>query len=1113
MPGAIKYIRKPNALSPPQSVAASIVDATSLRVSWELKYQPRYPVTSFEIIRNPGNITTTISDPSTLSSTFTGLTAGTAYTFQVRSITATRNSSYAQVSKTIPVGVNYAPINVTVAPTSTDPRNVTVSWGVSSGGQCDYYVVTNLTTGQSTAQLAATTRSTTFTALTLGASYTYRISGFIGVANEWFETESSIYIAAIAPTAAGKITATPIGDGAMRLTFAAPTSNGVNNLGNNTYEIRHNRSSEVIKTVVAPAGQSVTTDVDGLNRGTSYAFICVRVTNDYGKTTTATSSWSSGVYTWNVPYQPTLTAYDLSLAGDTLGTIKLNWAAYYPTWNTATTSYKLSAVPALPQGIITLGGGAGSTTTLTGLDKSATYTFSIYGVNSIGNSTVRTATKVAASVPPAPYLDNLEEPRFTYYAGAIVGLKLPAVYDDGGAAVTSYYIKWQNSGGGWSGPYSTAYPDADGIYKTGGGYLSAGSVYNFYIALTNSKGVGEYSYYGEVVAASVPITVTSVSLASYTETTMDVSWVRAGDGGHPIDGWRLTISPVPAGYASGTIEYNGANGDVYQFTGLTTNTSYTINVAAHNDVGYGPNRSAAGYVRGIPATPTYPTAQVTTALNTTYGEGTVSLRIPAWPTSHGSALFQYEIYDSYTNESILANQYWHPFNEPVPAASTYLYIQRGIRQVGQGGTFKIRFQNESGWSAWSANSASVIPFGRPDVPVIGTTAHYSGSGYITCYFTPGANNGSSYTNYSIMRAYNTATGVSSTGNVAAANTGTQTNGSVTSLTNGITYDMYVKTQNSQGFSEESYLGSLIPSTVPANAVITQAAVQSDTQAYIEWTIANDGGTPITSIEVTTSPALPTSLYAGSKCILGEYDRAVQLEGLTPNTSYTVYVQAFNMRGANGKISKVFTGLSTSYTYGIPATPSNPTCAATTAANYAAHGAGAISITVPTYTTSRGSAIDYYEVMDIRTGETIYSYYNEAAGTVQWYNRPIGYAATYKVRFHNGYGWSAWSTAGNSVMAASVPGAATGATFTSITKTSYTITATYSNSNLDITHGAVISYVKWVRSDGGVDTGWYGNNAKSFSGMTAGTNYGWYIYLKNVIGESSEYVYVEQATLP
>jgi hypothetical protein len=251
-------------------------------------------------------------------------------------------------------------------------------------------------------------------------------------------------------------------------------------------------------------------------------------------------------------------------------------------------------------------------------------------------------------------------------------------------------------------------------------------------------------------------------------------------------------------------------------------------------------------------------------------------------------------------------------------------------------TFTVTATNSVGTGAASVASNSATPVTVPDPPINLTPT--AGNAQVALSWTTPANNGGSAITDYVMEYELTGSGSWS---VFAEGTSTATNGTVTGLVNGTSYDFEVAAVNVAGQGSPSASVTAVPVTVP-DAPTNASATGGNAQATVTFNVPDtNGGSPITGYTITSNPGGFTGTGTSSPIIVA---------GLTNGTSYTFTVTATNAVGTGAASSP-----SNSV---IPATvPGAPISVSAVAGNTQA----TISFTAPSNT--GGSPITSYTVTD------------------------------------------------------------------------------------------------------------------------------------------------------
>ena len=207
------------------------------------------------------------------SYTFTGLTNGTKYSFRVKALV---NGAWNAASAAVSGTPTNAGIPQNLKTTAGDGK-VTMTWGAVSGAT--KYAVYMLQSGSYVCKNNAVTgTSYTFTGLTNGTKYTFKVKAYVGGA--WKEASAAV---SGTPVSAGipQNIKTTAGDGKVTMTWSAvtgATKYAVYMLQNGSYVCKNN----------AVTGTSYT--FTGLTNGTKYSFKVKAYVNGAWKTASAAVS-------------------------------------------------------------------------------------------------------------------------------------------------------------------------------------------------------------------------------------------------------------------------------------------------------------------------------------------------------------------------------------------------------------------------------------------------------------------------------------------------------------------------------------------------------------------------------------------------------------------------------------------------------------------------------------------------------------------------------------------------------------------------------------------------------------------------------------------------------
>jgi subtilase family serine protease len=280
--------------------------------------------------------------------------------------------------------------------------------------------------------------------------------------------------------AAPTLNSATAGNGAVSLSWSAPTSNGGSAITGYDVYAATVSGAELTSAPTVVTGTSTT--ISDLTNGTPYYFE-VEAVNGVGKSNPSNER-SATPATITAPGAPTLNS--ATAAG---ASVALAWSAPTSNGGSAITGYDVyvgtvsgSELSSTPLSV------TGTSTTVSGLTNGTPYYFEVEAVNTIGNSTPSnqlSATPIASAVPGAPTLTSAQPGRRQ------VTLSYTAPASNGGSAITGYYIYIGTSAGGVSStPLNSSPINSTRVTVTG---LSRGATYYFIVRAANKNGAGAAS--------------------------------------------------------------------------------------------------------------------------------------------------------------------------------------------------------------------------------------------------------------------------------------------------------------------------------------------------------------------------------------------------------------------------------------------------------------------------------------------------------------------------------------------------------------------------------------------------------------------------------------------
>jgi hypothetical protein len=384
----------------------------------------------------------------------------------------------------------------------------------------------------------------------------------------------------------------------------------------------------------------------------------------------------------------------------------------------------------------------------------------------------------------------------------------------------------------------------------------------FYVRL-QIKAVGDFG-----TVPSAPLLTRTFAAPASTEKALNIYFTQPSDGGSAVTNYKYSLN----GKKYITFEPPQTSSPL-MVENLINATSYNIAIKAVNIVGDSDPVSTIGF----PGVPDY-----VTSLTTISGDGSVLLEFLAPETNGGFAITKYQY-------SVNGGASYTDMVGSIPSIneSGKLYYNVSGLTNGQTYSFKVRAFNQNGNGLQSV-AVSATPSGVPSAPT--SLVATKGDSSIQIAFAAGADGGSALTNYKYS--------LDGTTYVAFSPVVTSSPLTISGLTNGTAYTVYLKAVNANGDSAASSSTSATPSTIPS-VPTSVVAVRGDECATISWTQESTGGSPIQNYVITGRPSVGD---VDTVEIVTENPYTLPIGSLVNGVSYTFTVVAINANGSSAASS-------------------------------------------------------------------------------------------------------------------------------------------------------------------------------------------------------------------
>ena len=857
----------------------------SLAVSWTAPGDGGSRITGYEVSYIESQyvgcgdcgVVADVFTTTSLRATISGLTNGTSYTVYVRARNSVGVGLWVTNAAGTPVASASVPGKVGRPSVSAGDGSLSVSWSAPSDGGSSitgYEVWYSPQTSSQSWTRTITARSVTLTGLSNGISYAVyvRAKNTIG-SGSWSDAAAGTPVtSASVPGKVGRPSVSA-GDGSLTVSWSAPSNGGATITSYGVWA----RSQDGTHERLQGAWNTTSVTLTGLTNGKTYN-VFVRAKNSVGSGLWSSNAAGTPVAAATVPGK---VGRPLVSAGD--GSLTVSWSAP-SNGGSAITGYDVRARSQDGTHEVTRGTSGTTSVTVTRLTNDKSYNVFVRARNSVGSgswSDSASGTPVAAATAPG----KVGRPSVSAGDGSLtVSWSTPS---DGGSAITGYEVWYspQTSSQSW-----TRTTTATSVTLTG---LTNGTSYRVHVRAQNSQDFGSWSDAASgtpVGAATVPDKVGQPSLVAG-DGSLTVSWWPPSDGGSAITDYDVRY--VESSYigcadcgALPWVNWQSSTVSTWRsttITGLTNGTSYAVVVRAKNSVGAGAWSDDAW---GTPVTsasvPAKPAAPSVTA-----GDGFLTV---SWspPSDGGSAITDYDVryvessYIGCADCGALPWVNWQSSTVSTWRSTTITGLTNGTSYA-----VVVRAKNSVGAGAWSddawgtpVTSASVPA--KPAAPSV-----TAGDGFLTVSWSPPSDGGSAITGYDVWYGAQGQSGQSWVEGTTATST------TITGLTNGIGYTVFVLAQNAEGSGEWSDAASGTPQSegsVPAKPS-QPSVVAGNRSLTVSWSPPADGGSAITGYEVRYSPDTSSQFRTHRTTAT----RAT-LSSLTNGTSYTVFVRAQYSQG-------------------------------------------------------------------------------------------------------------------------------------------------------------------------------------------------------------------------
>jgi len=516
--------------SPPSGLSTSNLSSNAITLNWASSgadsYMVQYKHTS------SSTWTTATSSTISLSHNLTGLSVGTSYNWQVKSICDNTSSAFAAGTFSTPSSscISTSPGNLSSGNTSTS--STTVSWSAVSGATGYEVQFKRTTSGSWSVAVASTTAlSWSLTNLSSGITYDWRVSAKCPDGAGPFSQSQFTSAAPEACNVPGNLGVSNINTSSATVSWGAVS-------GAFNYSVEYKLSSASTWTTMNPMS-ATSYNFSGLSSGTTYEWR-VKTNCTSGTSGYIASSFSTTSPACNAPD-------DLSANNPTVSGVTLSWGAV-----SGAVNYRLEYKLTTSSTWILVSGTLSSTTyNLSNLSSSSNYDFRVR-TNCASASSAYTTSSFATATPVCNPPSGLTTSSITSNSASLNwGATSGAV---------GYTLEYKlNTSSTW-----TSVPGNLSATSYSLTNLNASSNYQWQVKTNCATGSSGFTA-GSFTTSAPPLcnAPTGLSVGSVTTSSANISWAAvSGAINYTVEYKHSATSTwlaVPGGQTTTSITLNGLN--------------------------------------------------------------------------------------------------------------------------------------------------------------------------------------------------------------------------------------------------------------------------------------------------------------------------------------------------------------------------------------------------------------------------------------------------------------------------------------------------------------------------------------------------------------------------